>query len=417
MWSRYLCGEMRWSDHKRKNVVSALTQEITSRGIKNVELAELTGWSTAKVSKLLSGRQAFTDDDFRVCARALGYTLDPFVDQAVDTRGYDVTEFVRKPVECLDNFLDVDEEDDEYASIINVELPLSILGLLGVRVYDYAVRTHVSSGYNGNEEENCSWIKIWNRNTRTQEDPYPVLSLWIDAARDVFSVLVYLEGAKGNQPYGIAELREMVHSANNEYDFLMKEDSDNHWLPGRVLDNVLSFDYWDGGNILPDEGYFQDILAGIFKDYCDIVWELRHMDLIPYAAIFSSQTTPIRKTLLKSLAEDSSFSEKTVRETLSAREYRCEIDASHQTFETADGHQYAEAVPLIPFEDGVGQGKGVMESANVLCLCPNCAARLRHGTNEDREEMVIKLYRSHRKELENVGIRTTLGEILKMYKL
>lgn len=153
------------------------------------------------------------------------------------------------------------------------------------------------------------------------------------------------------------------------------------------------------------------------KDYCDVVWELRHIDLIPDVAIFGASATPVQRMLLKAIARNTSFPDNVVSESLSAHGYQCEIDPSHETFPTTEGHRYAEAVPLIPFEEGVGYGKGVMESANLLCLCPNCAAKLRHGIVEDREEMVISLHRSHKKALEDVGIRISLGEILKMYKL
>ena len=126
---------------------------------------------------------------------------------------------------------------------------------------------------------------------------------------------------------------------------------------------------------------------------------------------------PVQKMLLKAIAKNVVFPEAIVKETLEKQEYRCEMDQQHVSFETAEGHQYMEAVPLISFEEGVGYGKGIMEGANLLCLCPNCAARLKYGKDEDREEMIIRLHRSHRKSLEEVGIKITLGEILKMYKL
>ena len=417
-YSSFLSGEMYIDEHMRKNIVLALTQEMAGRGIKNVELAELTGWSTSKVSKLLSGKQAFTDEDLRVWARALGYTLDPFIDQGVDTRGYDVRKFVRAPMQCIDFFLGNDEDHEaEVAAALNLELPLSILGQLGIRASDYAVRTHISSGYNGNEEDTCSWIKIWNRNTKDTEFSYPVFSLWFDPRYEGFAVLVYLEGENNSLPQEVAETRLTLRGMHNDLDFLMKEDANNHWLPERILSRTLSFDYWGKDFPFPDEDFFEESMAEIFKDYCDIVWELKHIDLIPEAAIFGNPSTPVQKMLLKAIAKNVAFPEAIVKETLEKQEYRCEMDQQHVSFETAEGHQYMEAVPLISFEEGVGYGKGIMEGANLLCLCPNCAARLKYGKDEDREEMIIRLHRSHRKSLEEVGIKITLGEILKMYKL
>lgn len=418
-FSEYLSDEMYIDDRKRQNIVYALVQEMNGRGIKNVELAELTGWSTSKVSKLLSGKQNFTDDDLRTCARALGYTLDPFIDQGVDTRGYDVRKFVRSPINCIDLFLGNDEshEVEVNASFI-YELPLSVLGLLGVRISDYAVRTHITAdAIRGDEEENCSWIKIWNRNIKASDYSYPVLSIWVDSSRDRFAVLVYLDGDSNSLLHEVVEERATLRGVHNNYDFLMKEDASDHWLPEKILSNTLSYDYYGKDSPFPDDASFQEILAEIFKDYCDIVWDLKHIDLIPETAIFSNPVTPVEKMIMKTISKDLSFPNGIVENTLKAHDYCCEIDSSHKTFLTPKGHQFAEAAPLIPFEEGTGYGKGVTDGANILCLCPNCAARLKFGSEEDREEMIIKLYRLHRRALEDAGIKVTLGEILRMHKL
>ena len=357
-YSSFLSGEMYIDEHMRKNIVLALTQEMAGRGIKNVELAELTGWSTSKVSKLLSGKQAFTDEDLCVWARALGYTLDPFIDQGVDTRGYDVRKFVRAPMQCIDFFLGNDEgHEAEVAAALNLELPLSILGQLGIRASDYAVRTHISSGYNGNEEDTCSWIKIWNRNTKDTEFSYPVFSLWFDPRYEGFAVLVYLEGENNSLPQEVAETRLTLRGMHNDLDFLMKEDANNHWLPERILSRTLSFDYWGKDFPFPDEDFFEESMAEIFKDYCDIVWELKHIDLIPEAAIFGNPSTPVQKMLLKAIAKNVAFPEAIVKETLEKQEYRCEMDQQHVSFETAEGHQYVELYLSSPLKKALGMGR------------------------------------------------------------
>lgn len=418
-FNRYLGGEMYMDDHKRKVVVSSLIQEMSGRGIKNVDLSELTGWSTSKISKLLSGKQAFTDDDLRVWARALGYTLDPFLDHGVDLRGYDIRKYVRSPMDCIDRFCEADEEDPEYEAILNIELPLAILGVLGVRISDYAVRTHVSSGYGNKEEDECSWIKFWNRNTKDSDLSLPIVSLWIDGHRDGFALIVYLDGNLNNLAEEVAEVRATMTGMHNDIDFLRKEDANHHWLPAHIVDRAVSFDYWGKDFPQPDEDFFEESLGEVFKDYCDIVWELRHIDLIPGVAIFSEPNTSIQMSLWKSLVTSSrdAFKKETVAKVLSEHDYKCEIDPDHKTFLTAAGHQYVEAVPLIKLDDGLYLGKGIFEAANILCLCPICAAKLEHGLDEEREGMFIGLHRSHKKALEEVGVKISLGQLLKMYKL
>lgn len=418
--SRYLCGEMYIDDRKRKNIVTALIQEMMGRGIKNVELAELTGWSTSKVSKLLSGKQIFTDDDLRVCARALGYTLDPFVDQGVDTRGFDIKKYVRFPMQCLEQFLEYEEDrEEENEAVLKLELPLSIMGQIGLKATDYSVRTHISTDYYGDEEEICSWIKIWNRNIKNPEESYPVLSIWIDPPRDRFAMLVYLEGESNSVIHEVPETIESLKGIHNQIDFLFKEDADHHWLPDRILERTLSFDYWGKDSPLPDDDFFLESLAEVFKDYCDIVWDLKHIDLIPEASIFNNPdtATDVQKTISSLLTSNECFTEGVVKECLSSHEYLCEIDNSHVSFETSDGHQYAEVIPLIPFSRIGRYGRNIKGKSNAVCLCPNCAAQLKYGRDEDREEMLIGLHRTHKKELEEAGIKISLGELLKMYKL
>lgn len=418
-FNSYLGGELLLDDHKRKAVVSSLIQEMNGRGIKNVDLSELTGWSTSKISKLLSGKQTFTDDDLRVWARALGYTLDPFIDQGVDLRGYDIRKYVRGPIDCIDRFCEMDEEEPEYAAILNIELPLAILGILGVRISDFAVRTHISSGSSNNEEDECSWIKIWNRNTKDPDLSLPVVSLWIDGSRDGFAIIVYLDGDRNDLLQEVAEVRIDMRGMHNDMDFLIKEDAHNHWLPTDIVERTLSFDYWGKDFPEPDEDFFEESLGEVFKDYCDIVWELRHIDLIPGVAIFGEPNTPVQMSLWKALVRASrdAIKKETVEAVLSEHNYKCEIDPNHESFQTAAGHQYVEGVPLIKLDDGLFLGKGIFEAANILCLCPNCAAKLEHGIDEEREEMFIRLHRSHKKALEEVGIKISLGQLLKMYKL
>ncbi len=413
----YLTGKINVDEYKLQRIISALRREMDGRGIKNVDLAELTGWSTSKVSKLLSRKQNFTIEDIVVLARSLGYTLDPFMEQGVSLRGYDVKEFVRSPMTCISDYMEGDENESQNAAVLDIELPLSILGALGVRASDYAVRTHVSSGYQGDEEEKCSWIRIWNRNMTYADTAYPVLSLWIDSHRDRFTVIVYLEGEGADIGQVLYETKIKMRGQHNDYDFLMKEDANDHWIPDHVIDRTLSYDYWGKDFPWPDDDFFLESLGEVFKDYCEIVWEFKHIDLIPEVAIFGNPSKQVQIALYMAAIKSCAFSEETATAALQEKNYQCEVDPSHQSFQTAEGHQYAEAVPLISADKGIYFGKGVMDKANVLCLCPNCAAKLSHGTDEEREEMLIELYRDHKKPLEDAGVKITLGQVLKVHDL
>lgn len=92
--------------------------------------------------------------------------------------------------------------------------------------------------------------------------------------------------------------------------------------------------------------------------------------------------------------------------------YKCENDAAHRSFTDRDGHQYMEVVPIIPFTYGAQYGKAILSEANGICLCPNCAAQLKNGCNEDREDIIIKVFRKHKAELEEKGIEKSLTNVL-----
>ena len=119
-----------------KEVRERLNLETTAQGLRNVELADLTGWSTSKVSKITSGRQKVTDDDIRIWARALGYTPDAFLTADFDKRSFKISDHVRNVTDCLEAYLNSDEDDPEHAAIMNLELPLSIMATLGLKATD-----------------------------------------------------------------------------------------------------------------------------------------------------------------------------------------------------------------------------------------------------------------------------------------
>ena len=103
---------------------------------------------------------------------------------------------------------------------------------------------------------------------------------------------------------------------------------------------------------------------------------------------------------------------KFARNVIARSSYHCCINKEHKSFMTKNGHQYMEVVPIIPFMYGAQYGKAIMSASNAVCLCPNCAAQLKNGCNEDREDILIKLFRKHKDELASKGIEKSLTNIL-----
>lgn len=98
--------------------------------------------------------------------------------------------------------------------------------------------------------------------------------------------------------------------------------------------------------------------------------------------------------------------------------FKCEIDASHNTFiSSATGTPYVEAHHLIPMS-AQGDFKislDIME--NITALCPNCHRHLHLGKSETRIKLIMELYSRRRDGLARQGIQTDLSDILKTYNL
>lgn len=119
-------------------------KETEKQGLRGADLAELTGWSPSKTSKLTAGKQKLTAEDTRIWARALGYTPDPFINEDADIRFYKLDAYIRKPSDALEAYFDASDDSPEHTAIVNYELPLSILSMLGVKLSDYAIRANAS---------------------------------------------------------------------------------------------------------------------------------------------------------------------------------------------------------------------------------------------------------------------------------
>ena len=59
--------------------------------------------------------------------------------------------------------------------------------------------------------------------------------------------------------------------------------------------------------------------------------------------------------------------------------------------------------------------RSITIKANVVCLCPNCAAKLEYASDKERQEMLMLLYMKHNEQLREMGIDISLMELFKYY--
>ena len=101
--------------------------------------------------------------------------------------------------------------------------------------------------------------------------------------------------------------------------------------------------------------------------------------------------------------------------------YKCEVDNSHRTFQRKNGKAYTEAHHLVPisktgeFRDDKNNIISLDVVNNIVSLCSYCHGLLHHGTMEEKEPVLKKLYEERKKYLEDAGIKLDFEELKKYY--
>lgn len=400
-----------------ENARILLVKETEKQGLRGADLAELTGWSPSKTSKLTAGKQRLTAEDIRIWARALGYTPDPFINDSIDIRYYKLSAYIRKPSDVLEDYFDIPDDKSEHTAIANYELPLSILSILGVQPSDYAVRAHAS--YFGIDPyskkgfgNTATYVRFWQRTTSNEEGVTPEFGIWISPENDFFLFAVYLN--RRSEEGGMSELRatyknalQIEESDADEFDRFAEQHKD--WFPKFLKKGEIS-SIGSDTNYLPGPGELENTLIQMFRQYCALVWEVKGIDLLPEKYKQKEELSTFQQfDILQGTAD---FSPEVKGEIIQRENYKCENDPTHKTFTDALGKPYMETAPIVPFSVGMQYGKKIFSADNGLCLCPMCRAKLQYGTLNDREDMFFKLFRKHQKALQEKGIEVTLTQVL-----
>lgn len=98
--------------------------------------------------------------------------------------------------------------------------------------------------------------------------------------------------------------------------------------------------------------------------------------------------------------------------------YKCAIDINHSSFtRKRDGENYTEPHHLIPisYHDNFEYSLDVEE--NIISLCSTCHNCLHYGIDAERIKLLEKLYDERNEVLKNVGLKITLEELKKYYKI
>ncbi|MGN7409158.1 HNH endonuclease [Sporosarcina sp. SAFN-010] len=96
--------------------------------------------------------------------------------------------------------------------------------------------------------------------------------------------------------------------------------------------------------------------------------------------------------------------------------FSCEVDPTHVTFLSASsGKPFVEGHHLIPLslQDEFEHSIDIKE--NIVALCPNCHRLLHHGINDDKEELLFKLWTERKELLKKKGIKVEIQTFLGFY--
>ncbi|MGI6728758.1 MAG: HNH endonuclease [Bacilli bacterium] len=118
----------------------------------------------------------------------------------------------------------------------------------------------------------------------------------------------------------------------------------------------------------------------------------------------------------KVLGEKSSYrrDNEKAKKSIALANYKCELDGSHQTFNTSNGKPYMEAHHLIPLSTQDYFEYSLDVDANIVCLCPTCHRKLHYG-NSIRDDLK-RLYDLRIRRLKQSGIDITFDELIKLYQ-
>lgn len=418
--TKSLVGALKLTPEMQNRIRIKLNAETAAQGLKSVGLAELTGWSTSKTSKVTAGKQTLSIEDMRMWARALGYTPDPFYEEGVDLRYYQASNYIRKFDEIMEDFLDADEMDNAYAAMAEYEMPLSLIMMLALKATDYVFRAAPGGWVNTPEAEGPTRVEFWPRGIAASGKPIPKMGVFFDERRDSWAIVVFVEPGQSGRK--IAEIRqdckEQLNIPDEETEMFDDNDIvDCSWLPEEVCAGEVSSYVSELGVLLAYKDMEEQFIR-MFKQFCDVAYVTNGIDLIP-AVVKKAQDNDymIQGILFNSLMGDEGFDSDVEKQVREKYNYSCEIDSGHETFMTDENKPYMDVVALIPPIYGAKYGKAIKSAANAICICPNCKAKLLYGKRTEREMMVCALFQKHSDALRKVGIDISLRELLEAHQL
>ena len=95
--------------------------------------------------------------------------------------------------------------------------------------------------------------------------------------------------------------------------------------------------------------------------------------------------------------------------------YHCELNSDHQTFiNRYTSRPYMEGHHLIPLKLQLDFEYSLDVYANIVCLCPLCHCKLHYGLDDEREQLLGKVYDARINRLDKSGIFVYRDKFMEM---
>lgn len=394
-------------------IIDMVFEIMREKNISQTELSNRLHWTKSKLSKVLNGTQRLTTDDLYDFSAALGIA-NPAILMKADIDAVDDKLWSKgQIIEAMKMFTIAEDYADQRSIIENKIAPIfsSYLSLMTdgrvARAKDNRMMFNTASRQRfvmKGEEIPIHWgVMVRDLNPLVDKTNRLTLGIWWNGKRDVAFLAIVLKEYVSYDGELIESFHHVVNKDGGNWSMEKKVEEIPYLRRGLVCYKTFEV------SELNDELTFKSELLSAYNLYADLVEHYMNMVMHGFTASRKESVEVSKAAEMRTAV--------TIRNNAMALKkagYQCEANSNHTTFINPNtGKNFMQAMHLIPISAQNNFNVSLDIPANVCCLCPNCAALLHHGSDSDRQEMLMQLYMKHKPDLEEAGISITLMELFK----
>ena len=124
-----------------------------------------------------------------------------------------------------------------------------------------------------------------------------------------------------------------------------------------------------------------------------------------------------RKPKLEEHSKTQYFTDRRIKETVfKNNDYKCFFDKSHKTFLRINGTQFMEGHHIIPMRAQKDfKNINIDREENILCICPNCHRKVHLSLEEEKKQILNKIYEVKKNDLFKVKLNISFTDLYNRY--